>query len=108
VNPAILFTAATSSYLANCTVGAAVASGALDTSDRRWVHHALYVLTCALGAAAVSSLAWSRSRAGLVLLPAAVPLALIPRFGARTRRHPIVALSAAPFFVLSLVAAWRR
>lgn len=57
--------------------------------------------------AAASSLVWSRSRAGWALLPAFVPLALIPALGTHNRRHMVVALSAAPFFVAGLVRAWR-
>lgn len=106
MKPAMLFTAATSSYLANCTLGAAVATGVLRTDNARWVHHALYIATSTLAGAAVSSLFWSRSRAGWLLLPAAVPLVLIPRISARSRRHVVVAASAAPFFVGSLVKAW--
>jgi hypothetical protein len=38
-----------------------------------------------------------------MLAPAAVPLALIPYAGTRSRRHPLVALTAAPFFVAALL-----
>jgi hypothetical protein len=108
VNPAALFTAAAISYAANCLLGASVAARLIDTSRVRWVHHGMYVTTSALAAAAVSSLVWSRSKAGWLLLPAAVPLAVIPFAGTRGRGHPSVALSAAPFFAASLVQVWRR
>ncbi|MFC0678386.1 hypothetical protein ACFFGH_11095 [Lysobacter korlensis] len=107
-NPAVLFTAATVSYAANCLLGVSVATRLIDTSRVRWVHHGMYIATSALAAAAGSSLVWSRSKAGWVLLPAAVPLAVIPYAGTRGRRHPAVALSAAPFFLASLITAWRR
>jgi hypothetical protein len=107
MNPATLFTAATFSYTANCALGTAVAVGAVDTRDCRWVHHALYVSTLLLAGAAASSVLWSGSRAGWVLLPAAVPLAVIPRLGARLPRHPAVALTAAPFFIASSIYARR-
>jgi hypothetical protein len=106
--PAVLFTAAALSYTANCLLGASVAARLIDTSGVRWVHHGMYIATSTLAAAAASSLVWSRSRAGWLLLPAAVPLAVIPYAGTRGRRHPAVALSAAPFFGLSLVKAWRH
>ena len=106
--PAALFTAAATSYAANCLLGAAVAARLIDTSRVRWVHHGMYVATSTLAAAAASSLLWSRSKAGWLLLPAAVPLAVIPYAGTRGRRHPAVALSAAPFFLASLLTAWRR
>ena len=107
MNPAILFTAAATSYAANCALGAAVATGVLHTKSFHWVHHALYVCTSTLAGAAASSLLWSSSRAGWALLPAAVPLVLIPRVSARSRGHVAVALSAAPFFAAALVEAWR-
>lgn len=107
MNPAVLFTAATTSYAANCALGAGVATGRLNTGNAHWLHHALYVCTITLAAAAVSSLAWSGNRAGWALLPAAVPLAIIPYAGSRSKRHVLVALTAAPFFVASLIKAWR-
>ncbi len=108
MNPAALFTAATVSYAANCLLGAGVATRLIDTSRVRWVHHGMYIATSTLAAAAASSLLWSRSKAGWLLLPAAVPLAVIPYAGTRGRRHPTVALSAAPFFLVSVLKAWRR
>jgi hypothetical protein len=107
-DPAGLFTAATVSYAANCLLGLSVATRLIDTSRVRWVHHGMYIATSTLAAAAASSLVWSRSKAGWLLLPAAVPLAVIPYAGTRGRRHPAVALSAAPFFAASLVKSWRR
>jgi hypothetical protein len=103
--PSTLFTAATVSYAANVALGSAVAARVVDTHRFRWVHHALYVSTSVLAGAATSSLLWSDSRAGWRLLPAALPLTVVARVSARSRRHPVVALSAAPFFVTSLVRA---
>ncbi|MET0692682.1 MAG: hypothetical protein ABWY56_02060 [Propionibacteriaceae bacterium] len=105
MQPAFWFTAAATSYLANCALGAGVATRMISTQNFHWVHHALYICTSSLAGIAASSLLWSRSRAGWLLLPAAVPLAVIPRISARTARHPAVALSMAPFFAASLVRA---
>jgi hypothetical protein len=106
VNPAPLFTAAACAYGANVALGSGVALGVVDTSSFRWIHHGIYIATCVLGGAAASSAVWSRSNAGLALLPAAVPLAALARLGSRPRRrHALVALSAAPFFLLGLVAS---
>lgn len=105
MRPRDLFTAATVSYLANCALGAGVATRILRTDEVRWVHHGLYSLTSALGVGAVSSLVWSGSRAGWFLLPAAVPFFFIPRRSARSSGHIVLALSAAPFFAVSLLAA---
>ena len=107
MQPAILFTAAAGSYAANCALGAAVATRRLDTGGFHWVHHALYVCTSTLALAAVSSLLWSESRAGWWLLPAAVPLVLIPYVSSHSRRHPALALTAAPFFAAGVLRAWR-
>lgn len=107
MRPAVLFTAASTSYLANCALGAGVATRRIRTDRAHWVHHALYIATSTLAGAAVSSLLWSRNRAGWFLLPAAVPLTLIPHVSARSSRHIALALSAAPFFAASLIRAWR-
>lgn len=106
--PAVLFGAATASYAANVGLGLAVALRLVDTSRVRWAHHALYVTTSVSAGAACSSLVWSPSRAGWRLLPAAVPLAAIPYVSARSRRHPLLALSAAPFFAASVARALRE
>ena len=106
--PTVLFAAATTSYAANVALGSAVALRLVELRRFRWVHHALYVSTSVLAGAAASSLLWSRSRAGLALLPAALPLAVVPYVSARSRRHPLVALGAAPFFAAGLAAALRE
>ncbi len=103
--PAALFVAATTTYALNVGLGTAVALRLVDTRRFRWVHHALYVSTSVLAGTAASSLLWSDSRAGWRLLPAALPLVVVSQVSARSRRHPVVALSAAPFFVTSLVRA---
>ncbi|MFF1540318.1 hypothetical protein ACFVWL_09580 [Microbacterium sp. NPDC058269] len=107
-NAAPLFAAAATAYAVNCALGASVAARLIDTSRFRWLHHALYIATCATSAVAVAT-GWSRGprtagrRAAVVLLPAAAPLAAIPYLGTHSRRHPLVALAAAPFIVAGLV-----
>lgn len=100
---------AATAYAANCALGAAVAARLIDTRRFRWVHHALYILTCATaGLAVVAGLATRTPRtrrAALAFLPAAVPLAAIPYAGTHTRRHPLVALTAAPFVLAGLVVS---
>ncbi|MCI2237738.1 hypothetical protein MO973_16115 [Paenibacillus sp. TRM 82003] len=97
-----LLTAATASYAVNCALGTAVATRRLDTSGSRWVHHAVYVATGVLTAAAGAQLAWRRDRALRRLLPVALPLAAIPALPARTRGHVLLALAAAPAYVAAL------
>ncbi len=103
----VLVTAATASYAANCALGASVAAGLLDTRGYRWLHHALYLATTTLTAAAVVALLARRDRAAWTLLPAMAPLAALPRASARTPRHARTGLSAAPFYLLTLHRAWR-
>ncbi|GAA2936018.1 hypothetical protein GCM10010458_19890 [Microbacterium luteolum] len=110
-NAAPLFVAAAIAYTANAALGTAVATRAVDTSEFRWVHHALYIATCATtAAAAAGGLFWARPRgasrrAALLLAPAAAPLAAIPYLGTHSRRHPLVALAAAPFLLAGLVCS---
>lgn len=105
-----LFLVATAAYAANCALGASVAARLIDTSRFRWLHHALYIVTCTTVAAA-TVVGWSRGPrssgrgAALALLPAAAPLAAIPYLGSHGRRHPLVALAAAPFIVAGLVVS---
>jgi hypothetical protein len=72
------------------------------------VHHGLYVTTSVLaGAAVVRAVPADNLVAAAALVPAAVPLALIPRVSARSRRHPLLALTAAPFFVAAVLLSRR-
>ncbi|MBT1001880.1 hypothetical protein KIH31_04620 [Paenarthrobacter sp. DKR-5] len=106
--PQVCFGLAGGSFAASCALGLGVASKRFSTARFRWVHHALFVLTCLLGAVAASSLLWSASPAGWFLLPAAVPLAALPAAGSpRLGRHAALALAAAPFFFVSILVAWR-
>ena len=102
------FALAGSSFLASCALGLGVALKVFTTAGFRWIHHALFTVTCVLAAAAASSLVWSASPAGWFLLPAAVPLAALPAAGAANlTRHAALALAAAPFFLVSVLVAWR-
>lgn len=100
-------TAGAAAYGANCLLGAAVALHLVDTRSFRWVHHALFLSTVGLSAAAALTLGWSHDRAVLILLPAAVPFAAMPRVSARSMQHPLVALAAAPFMLGALRKVWR-
>lgn len=104
----VLVTAAAVSYSANCALGTAVATGAVHTGRWHWTHHALYICTSTLALAAAATLLAERRSAGLALLPAAIPLAIIPFAGTHGRRHPAIALSAAPFLATALVRALTR
>jgi len=106
--PQLWFGLAGGSFLANCALGLGVALRWIGTSGFRWVHHALFAVTCVLAAVAASSLLWSASPAGWFLLPAAVPLAALPAVGSSSiSRHATLAMAAAPFFLVSVLVAWR-
>lgn len=102
------FVAAAACYTANCALGALVALRLIDTGRVRWAHHALYIATSVMTAFALASGLWRgrpvRSRrAAVTLAPALIPLAVIPYAGTRTKRHPALALTAAPFFAGAVV-----
>ena len=99
-----LLRSAAASYLASCMLGTAVASGRLRTGRARWVHHALYISTASLTALALGAAGVGRRRSGGWLLPAAVPLAVVPYAGTHSSRHVVVAASAAPFYLAALAA----
>lgn len=108
-----LFAAAAVAYAANCALGASVALRLVDTRRYRWVHHLMYIATATLTGVAVSSALWgsprrASRRGAAALAPAIVPLTAIPYAGTHTRRHPVVALSAAPFFVAGVIASRAR
>ena len=94
-------------YLASCALGTGVATGRLRTGRARWVHHALYISTASLTGVALGATLLARHRSGWWLLPAVLPLAVVPYAGTRSRRHVLVAVSAAPFYAAA-VAAERR
>ena len=100
-----LIVGATGAYLANCVLGALVATGTVDTGRYRWVHHAMFIATATLTATAVIAGTVSRSRTAALLAPALIPLAYIPYAG--RRRHAAVAISAAPWYTLALAASTR-
>lgn len=109
-NMAPLFVAAALSYTANCALGLAVAARVIDTRRLRWLHHALYITTCTAVAIALGSACRGRQparQAALALAPAVVPLIAIAYVPTHTRRHPLVALAAAPFIVASVVCSLR-
>ena len=103
-----LVSAAAGAYAANCALGTSVAARWVNTSNARWVHHGMYILTSTTTAAAVLACAARRSPAALALAPAVVPLVLLQRHGARpVGRHTRDALSAAPCYAAGLVLARR-
>jgi len=92
------------SYASNLALGLLVATRRVDSSGFHWLHHALYICTFVLLAAAIAAgLAW-RPFVGWLLVPALVPFALIPFVGTHGARHPITGLAPAPFYIAAAVA----
>lgn len=103
--PVLTIVIAASVYAVNALFGASVKLHWIDSRSFRWLHHGLYALTFAATVVAVSSLVWSSSSAGWFLLPAVVPLALLPYIGSahrHPRKHILVALAPLPFYIGAL------
>jgi hypothetical protein len=100
--PQVLFVAASVSFVVNALFGASVKAGLVNSAPFHWVHSALYICTFALAAAAISTVFWGDSVAGWFLLPAIVPLAILPYVRSRSWGHVALALSVAPFLALGL------
>lgn len=103
-----LVTAATAGYLTNAAFGTLVATGIVDNSRIKWVHHALFITTASLTVPALIAGLVSRRPVGIALAPATLTLAVLPYAGGRLRRHAVVAATAAPSYLTALVLAWRK
>ncbi|MFC4242097.1 hypothetical protein ACFOYW_01825 [Gryllotalpicola reticulitermitis] len=101
---AVALAVASVSYAASIALGILVATRRVDSSGFHWLHHALYVSTFVLAAAAIVAAWWRHPLVGWLLLPAVVPFASIPFLGTRGARHPIAGLVPAPFYVLAAIA----
>lgn len=101
----VLVTASAMSYAANACLGILVATGTVRTGRAHWIHHAMYITTTTLTIAAVVAGGPGPARR---LTPALVPLAAIPFVGTHTRRHPVTATAAAPFYLAALTGIWKK
>ena len=100
----LLVRVATVAYAANCLLGGAVAVGAVRLGRARWLHHALFVVTAATAGAAATSAVWARSLPGAALVPALVPLGLVPYRSSTVRRHVAAATAPAPAYLAAAIA----
>lgn len=86
-------------YATTASMGVGLATGAWRNERHRWVHHVGFIgATTLVAATVVVGLVDAPRRAGRIL-PALLPLAALPRVPTRSRRHPLVALTAAPWLV---------
>lgn len=97
---------AAASYATSCLLGVGLALG-LGGERHRWVHHLGYISTVTTTTLAATGPVWSRSRAGAVLLAALPVLAALSRVPTRSRRHPLVALSALPCYLAAVLLTRR-
>jgi hypothetical protein len=95
-------------YVAGAALGLSVATGVVDTSRGRWLHHALFLATASTTTLALGLSAAHREPAALALAPAAIPLLLLPRRGAHPLpRHVRTAAAAAPCYAAALLLTRR-
>jgi len=105
----VLPIAASASYAANCALGVAVATRVISTRKVRWVHHALFVTTATLtAAAAVAAIVDRRATPAVALVGALVILGTAPFVDTHTWRHGATAGAAAPFFLATLIHTRRH
>lgn len=90
-------------YGTTALLGVGLASGLWRNREHRWIHHAGYIAVVALtSAGVVSGLGSDRARAAIAA-GALVPLAVLPRISTRSRRHPVVALTVAPWLLAAIL-----
>jgi len=109
MNRQVLPIAASVSYAANVALGVAVATRVVSTKKVRWVHHALFVTTATLtAAAAVAAIVDRRSTSAVALVGALGILSAAPFVDTHSWRHGATAGTAAPFFVATLIGTRRH
>ncbi|MFC7431764.1 MULTISPECIES: hypothetical protein [unclassified Agrococcus] len=96
-------------YATTATLGIGLAAGWWRNERHRWVHHVGFIGAKTLTAATVVANAASGDRARTLLAaPALLPLALLPRIPTRSRRHPLVAVTIAPWLVAAALLPDRK
>ncbi|MCW2540537.1 MAG: hypothetical protein JWN95_2262 [Frankiales bacterium] len=94
-------------YLVNCALGLGVTFRLVDTSAIHWIHHALFFVVAASAAAAAIAAIVTGHRTGWWLAVVFIPYAVLPFVRAPSARHVQLALSAAPFYLISALFIWR-
>lgn len=95
-------------YAANAALGLSVASGLVDTSGARWIHHGLFIATASTTGLALALGTVRRDPSAVALGAAVIPLVLLQRQGARPlARHAPTAALAAPCFAAALLLTRR-
>lgn len=108
IEPRSAVSLAAGCYAANVALGLSVAAGLVNTSNARWVHHALFIATATTTGAALAVATARGDRSAFALLPAAGALVLLQRRGSRPlSRHSRTAMLAAPSYAAALCLARR-
>ncbi len=94
-----LASAAAVVYGGTALLGVGLATGLWRNRRHRWVHHVGYIAAVSLTAAAALAAALAEPARARAAALALVPLAALPRVPTRSRRHPLVALTAAPWLI---------
>lgn len=99
-----LATAAGAVYGSTAMLGVGLATGLWRNERNRWVHHVGYIAAVTLTSAtvAVSALREQDGTRAALAAAALVPLAALPRVSTRSRRHPLIALTAAPWLIAAI------
>ncbi|WP_072313461.1 hypothetical protein [Agrococcus sp. Marseille-P2731] len=102
-----LATTAGAVYGTTALLGVGLATGLWRNRRNRWIHHVGYIAAVTLTAGTVvTSLRTDRIRAACAAV-ALVPLAILPRVSTRSRRHPVIALAAAPWLAAAIIRRTR-
>lgn len=95
-------------YAANAALGLSVASGLVDTSGARWIHHGLFIATASTTGLALALGAVRHDPSAIPLGAAVIPLVLLQRHGSRPlSRHARTAALAAPCYAAALILTRR-
>ncbi|GAA2176360.1 hypothetical protein GCM10009846_29870 [Agrococcus versicolor] len=95
-------------YATTATMGVGLATGAWRNERHRWVHHVGFIAATTLTAATVVAGLRDAPGRALAAAPALLPLAALPRIRTRSRWHPTVALTAAPWLVAAVARPDRK
>lgn len=99
---------ASTCYAANAALGLSVATGLVDTSGARWVHHGLFIATASATGLALVLGGVRRDPSAIALGMAVIPLVLLQRRGSRPLpRHARTAALAAPCYAAALILTRR-
>ncbi|WP_413320189.1 hypothetical protein AA0Z99_05415 [Agrococcus sp. 1P02AA] len=102
-----LATGAVAVYGTTALLGVGLATGLWRNRRNRWIHHVGYIAAVSLTVGTVVTSARTDRVRAACAAAALVPLALLPRVSTRSRRHPAIALAAAPWLAAAVIRRTR-